>query len=286
MVASYSSDLSIDALDFTIAATSARLKIKYIESSYEETIEPEIDDETEEDIAVGVIKPILPEVIEHVRHYLIISGEHSRYGTILKYIDALSNQILSVVLEECYKYCSSTWFVKYDIDETLFKYKRMLPDYKDKRQDDIDNIDFIISRLPNGYSLYDLFDIITIRTNRDNCCSLRYYASVMDEYELSNFVEYLRKTSKTLSKYKILEIERCFTEPKYEIGELELDDAISDEELDQRFLVDNDAYNLDDENYERIELGTDHRYTDEQVREYYNAHNEERLSKFKREVEA
>ena len=279
---SYSMSHVTDALELISAAGVTGIRVTTLYSSYNEDIIPEkIDPETEEDIAAGVIKPILPETIVHQRNYLILSGPHYKYSDIIKYISFIGNEMLILLQEEFYKYCSSSWF-RYYIDagymnENLFKYKRVMPKY-DERINGIDDIDYILSKLPSGLTLYNILNIASVESSKNELFPSLFEALSVD----MSICKYISRF-KSMKKYTAEDYITAITKPRYMHTNSNEDDdlGLGDAELDAIFTQNYDRY-VDDENYERISLGQEQKYTDDQVREYYNAHNEERLAKFKR----
>ncbi len=134
------------------------------------------------------------------RYYALISGTPEDYCALYGKIYTLSNEILNMLTQDFYNNCSSTYFnemINYGIlDFGKFKYQNIVPHNYDKhisfKLNDsprgemfyADNIELILSRLPETFSAIDI------------CPCIYIYLSGQDKNDL----EFLCNIPKLISK--------------------------------------------------------------------------------------
>lgn len=192
---SYGPEEFYSMIDFTRACYEAKLRILLSHDAIEESY----SEEEKEDFDKKLVK------IHHNRYYAVISGKATKYNDLFKKLD-LSNPILESIIPDIYNQCTSTDFremIDFGIlDENKFKFIKIAGFFDKPKQVSyntetilFDNIDLILSRLPESFKAIDIASIIYVYLGKTS-----FSADVLAQYALTdiNYVNIYNTLEKPL----------------------------------------------------------------------------------------
>lgn len=167
----YGSQHFYDVMEFINCANRAGLKIILAHNA-------DISNQSDMlPVESGLETKVPAKIINH-RYYMLVSGEPTNYANIAHYL-SLSNPVYDAILTEAYQHITSTAFSKliedHVLNEDSFKYIRVRPPYDELQMvvnpiNDTgvtyhDDVNLILSKLPNCFDAIDIARIIHIYTN-------------------------------------------------------------------------------------------------------------------------
>lgn len=257
ILVSYSSKDFESVIEFLSAAEKANITSILSHSAKEK----ELSEEEMQDFDKKTVT-----IIDN-RYYMLLSGMPENYASIMHYID-LDNDVLKILINDFYHYCSSTYFkthVEYgviDANKFIFKnvaptnYNKLVECGKDSRaQYYYDDLELILNSLPESFLAMDLAKCINIyeKPFDDNILKRMYYDINTLVYKVSEGcgTEYDQIIVKNMHKaFKLLVPDPCVETLSILNAPLYLRENLEDmytaakpiEELDELFQQEYDRF--------------------------------------------